>query len=71
VRLYYQFRNILILTRRGYVPGYWKMRNLCVLPIRFFANAFLQDQKLTRVKFMLCGLWDGLLKRDGAFSKNW
>lgn len=71
VRLYYQFRNILLLSRRGYVPWYWKTRNLLVLPIRFFANSLLQDKKLERIKFMLCGLWDGVFKRDGAFSDNW
>ncbi|GAC13349.1 glycosyltransferase family 2 protein [Aliiglaciecola lipolytica] len=71
VRLYYQFRNVLLLSRRGYVPWYWKTRNLCVLPIRFFANGLLQDRKLERIKFMLCGLWDGLCKRNGAFSDNW
>ncbi|MDO6691914.1 glycosyltransferase family 2 protein [Aliiglaciecola sp. 3_MG-2023] len=71
VRLYYQFRNILLLSRRGYVPKYWKTRNLCVLPIRFFANSLLQDRKLERLKFMLCGLWDGICKKDGAFSDNW
>jgi rhamnosyltransferase len=71
VRLYYQFRNILILTRRGYVPTYWKMRNILVLPIRFFANSLLQNNKRERIKFMLCGLWDGLLKRDGAFHEHW
>jgi rhamnosyltransferase len=71
VRLYYQFRNILILARRGYVPTYWKTRNILVLPIRFLANSLLQNNKRERIKFMLCGLWDGLLKRDGAFSDNW
>ena len=71
VRLYYQFRNILVLARRGYVPRYWKTRNILVLPIRFFANALLQNNKRERIKYMLCGLWDGLLKRDGAFTDNW
>ncbi|MGS2719925.1 glycosyltransferase family 2 protein [Paraglaciecola aestuariivivens] len=71
IRLYYQFRNILILTRRGYVPTYWKVRNLLVLPIRFFANSLLQNNKRARIRFMLCGLWDGLLKRQGAFNDNW
>jgi rhamnosyltransferase len=71
IRLYYQFRNILLLARRGYVPNYWKTRNLLVLPIRFLANSLLQDNKRERIKFMLCGLWDGLLKREGAFSDNW
>jgi rhamnosyltransferase len=71
IRLYYQFRNVLILSRRGYVPWYWKCRNLAVLPIRFFANSLLQDHKVDRIKYMLCGLWDGLLKRKGAFNENW
>ncbi|GAA0856858.1 glycosyltransferase family 2 protein [Aliiglaciecola litoralis] len=71
VRLYYQFRNVLVLSRRGYVPWYWKCRNLAVLPIRFFANSLLQDNRIDRVKFMLCGLIDGLFNRKGAFSDNW
>jgi rhamnosyltransferase len=71
IRLYYQFRNILLLSRRDYVPSYWKTRNILVLPIRFLANSLLQTQKRKRVKFMLCGLCDGLLKRDGAFHENW
>ena len=71
VRLYYQFRNILLLARRGYVPRYWKTRNILVLPIRFFANSLLQNRKRERIKYMLCGLWDGILRRDGSFSENW
>lgn len=71
VRLYYQFRNILLLLRRGYVPNYWKTRNVCVLPIRFFANAFLQNGRRARMKFMLCGLLDGLRGRTGSYSDNW
>ena len=71
VRLYYQFRNILILARRGYVPNYWKTRNILVLPVRFFANSLLQNDKRERIKYMLCGLWDGLFKKDGAFTDNW
>lgn len=71
IRLYYQFRNILLLARRGYVPWYWKIRNLMVLPIRFFANALLQTNRLTRIKFMLCGIWDGIFKRQGSFSEHW
>ncbi len=71
IRLYYQFRNILILIRRPYVPKYWKTRNLLVLPIRFFANSILQNHKKQRLIYMLKGLWDGLLKRDGSYQSNW
>lgn len=71
IRLYYQFRNILLLARRGYVPRYWKTRNILVLPIRFFANALLQKNRLTRIRYMLCGIWDGIFKRQGAFNDHW
>jgi rhamnosyltransferase len=71
IRLYYQFRNILLLARRGYVPNYWKTRNLLALPVRFLANSLLQTQKRKRLIYMLCGLWDGLTNKKGAFSENW
>ncbi|ALS99236.1 rhamnosyltransferase [Lacimicrobium alkaliphilum] len=71
IRLYYQFRNILLLCRRSYVPGYWKTRNLLVLPIRFFANSILQPGRLERTSYMLKGLWDGMRRKDGPYSRNW
>lgn len=71
IRLYYQFRNILLLARRAYVPKYWKFRNLSVLPIRLLANSILQTDRRARLGFMLCGLWDGVCNKRGAFSDNW
>lgn len=71
IRLYYQFRNVLLLSRRDYVPWYWKMRNILVLPIRFLANALLQQNRLARIRYMLCGLWDGVFKRHGPFEEHW
>lgn len=70
IRLYYQFRNILLLSRRGYVPGYWKTRNLLVLPIRFLANALLQENRRQRMSYMFYGLWDGLRGKKGAYHEN-
>lgn len=71
VRLYYQFRNILLLCRRSYVPAYWKTRNIVVLPMRLFVNALLQSDKRSRLKYMLCGLWDGIFNKQGPFSDHW
>jgi len=71
IRLYYQFRNVFLLFRRSYVPSYWKLRNLCVLPIRFFANGVLQKKRIERIKFMLKGLCDGFLGRTGKYNDNW
>lgn len=69
IRLYYQFRNILLLSRRDYVPAYWKMRNILVLPIRFLANGLLQKNRMQRIGYMLRGLWDGICGKDGPYHK--
>ena len=60
-RLYYQFRNILILARRGYVPTYWKFRNLLAMPLKFIIFSIKGPERRKRIKFMLKGLYDGVL----------
>lgn len=71
IRLYYQFRNILLLSRRNYVPLYWKIKCTALLPVRFFLNGVLQQQRATRIKYMLKGIIDGLLYRSGSHDSNW
>ncbi|MBE7213954.1 glycosyltransferase family 2 protein [Shewanella benthica] len=71
IRLYYQFRNILLLSRRNYVPLYWKVRCLCFMPLRMFLNATMQDNRLKRIKFMYRGVIDGLKGCTGSYQKNW
>lgn len=71
IRLYYQFRNILVLSRRSYVPTYWKVKCLVFIPIRFLLNSCLQKNKLQRFLYMLKGLWDGLLNRQGSYDDIW
>ncbi|WP_137222052.1 glycosyltransferase family 2 protein [Shewanella sp. MEBiC00475] len=71
IRLYYQFRNILLLSRRPYVPSYWKARCLFFMPIRFFLNSVMQTNKRKRFTYMVRGIWDGILGRSGAYNKHW
>ncbi len=71
IRLYYQFRNILLLSRRNYVPLYWKVRCLCFMPLRMFLNSTMQKNRLTRIKFMCRGIWDGIKGSTGSYQKNW
>lgn len=70
IRLYYQFRNILILSRRPYVPLYWKIRNLSVLPLRIIVNGLVEKDKKSRIKYMWQGICDGILNRIGNHD-NW
>ena len=71
IRLYYQFRNILLLTRRPYVPTYWKVRCLFFMPIRLFLNSVMQKNRLKRLGFMLKGIIDGVLGRKGPYKSHW
>lgn len=69
VRLYYQARNILLLVRRGYVPSYWKLRNLLALPIRFAVNRWLLPDGRKRGHYVWCGLKDGVAKKTGKMKE--
>lgn len=71
IRLYYQFRNILLLSRRSYVPTYWKVRCLFFMPIRLFLNSIMQKNRLKRLGFMLQGIIDGVLGRKGPYKSHW
>lgn len=69
VRLYYQFRNILLLSRRGYVPTYWKLRNLLALPVRFALMSLFEKPRFKRCHYMLKGLWHGLSGKAGKLEE--
>ncbi|WNC71286.1 glycosyltransferase family 2 protein [Thalassotalea psychrophila] len=61
IRLFYQFRNILILSRRDYVPTYWKLRNLISIPVRFVIFSIRGPNRSKRIRFMLRGIFKGIL----------
>ena len=71
IRLYYQFRNILLLSRRPYVPMYWKVRCLFFMPVRLFLNSVMQHNRRKRLGFMLKGIFDGVIGRKGPYQSNW
>jgi len=70
IRLYYQFRNVLILARRSYVPFYWKLRHVCAIPLRYLVNRYCFEQGKTRGHFMREGLLDGLKSITGPQRKT-
>lgn len=67
IRLYYQFRNILILMRRSYVPSYWKCRHFFAIPLRYIVNRYVMPDGRRRGRFMRQGLRDGIKKNAGAY----
>ncbi|MEG3767225.1 glycosyltransferase family 2 protein [Alteromonas sp. 14N.309.X.WAT.G.H12] len=70
VRLYYQVRNVLVLSRRGYVPRYWKVRNLCGLPVRWLVNRWRFPNGKQRGTFFVQGLKDGYKGRLGKIPQE-
>lgn len=68
VRLYFQFRNVLLLLPRPYVPLYWKLRNIVALPLRWLVNRFLLDKKAERGKYMWLGIKHGLTRKTGPLK---
>lgn len=70
IRLFYQFRNLLILIRRPYVPAYWKMRNIFALPVRFLVNLMLLEQGKLRKRYMVQGLMKGIRLKAGPYSAD-
>lgn len=70
IRLYYQFRNVLILARRSYVPLYWKLRHVCAIPVRYLVNRFCFGQGKARGQYMLHGLKDGFMRNGGPIRSN-
>lgn len=66
IRLYYQFRNILVLSRRRYVPFYWKIRGIISIAARLFIFIFIyRDAPKKRLHYMLQGLYDGMKNKQG------
>ena len=69
IRLYYQFRNILLLSRRNYVPLYWKVRNIISIPIRMIVFGVIHPKSSEYLGYMMLGLKDGLKKSTGKINK--
>ncbi|EML9985565.1 MULTISPECIES: glycosyltransferase family 2 protein [Citrobacter] len=69
VRLYYQFRNILLLSRRSYVPLYWKVRCLVGMVLRFIIFSLNEKDSKIRRYYMIKGIVSGLRKDKGIIDK--
>lgn len=68
VRLYYQARNLVTLSRKDYVPLYWKCRNWLALPLRWYVNRFRFDSGHIRSRYLLRGLKDGFAGKSGKLT---
>ncbi len=65
LRHYYQFRNVIALLKRSYMPWSWKTTELVKLPVRLVVYSFFPDQRSQHIMMALRGLRDGWVGRLG------
>jgi rhamnosyltransferase len=70
IRHYYQFRNTIILLKRGYVPIYWKLKSLIERCIELFLYPLFVSPKLKRFQYIFKGILDGLLNKKGKITNG-
>lgn len=64
-RDYYQFRNVVLLLWRRYIPLQWKLGNLLRLVIRLFYYITLGKSKKDHLCYALKGVRHGMKKKSG------
>lgn len=69
VRLYYQFRNVFLLSRRRYVPLRWKLARILGMPAKMFVNSIYHTPRLQRLRFMVKGIYHGLTGLTGKYPQ--
>jgi rhamnosyltransferase len=68
VRHYYQYRNILYMMGRNYVPSTWKLSQLIKLIVKPVVIVIFFDKKTLRLKYALKGFLDFIKKRYGSID---
>jgi rhamnosyltransferase len=67
-RLYYRFRNFVLLMRCAYVPARWKVRASWYWLGNAYAYLLFSPNRLRNLQFVCRGLWDGLCGRVGSID---
>lgn len=67
-RHYYLFRNALLLWRQPYVRLPWKLNEAMRLLKRLVYFSVMLAPRAERLRYMLLGLWHGLIGRSGPLS---
>ena len=67
VRLYYQYRNLLTLLKRSYVPLKWKISMALKMLVKIPIYIFLLKDKQATLKHIFRGFRDSFLKKEGKY----
>ena len=69
-RLYYRFRNFILLMRCTYVPFRWKVRACWYWLGNAYAYLLFSPNRWRNLKFVCHGLWDGVRGRVGSMEST-
>lgn len=69
LRLYYRFRNSILLYKRSYIPLCWKLRDGMLLCLKIIFYAIISPQRLQSIRMMLRGFRDGALGVTGKYEQ--
>lgn len=68
IRNYYFTRNALLFARKPYLTLRWRIHLLYRVAGQFVLFGLFAPQRFQRLRWMLRGLWDGLLGRGGRLG---
>ncbi|MDA8961970.1 glycosyltransferase family 2 protein [Congregibacter sp.] len=67
LRLYYRVRNLIALTREGYVGLGWKLRNFWYMTGVVYSHLVFGAQRLDSLKMICVGFWHGVIGKMGPY----
>ena len=68
IRLYYQYRNTLLLLKRSYVPLYWKLRQIFLFFPKLVIRGVIDKDRSFAIKFIKSGIKDGIKGKVGSYE---
>jgi rhamnosyltransferase len=70
LRLYYRFRNFVLLMKCGYVPWRWKVRASWYWFGNLYAYALFSPRRIENLRYIARGLADGIRGRGGRIDRT-
>jgi len=65
IRHYYQYRNLLLLSKMKHIPFVWKIKRILIHLSKLILFLCFYDKKVERFKYILKGIKDGILDKKG------
>jgi rhamnosyltransferase len=69
-RLYYRFRNFVLMTRLPHVPFLWSVRASGYWLLSLYAHCLFAERRCDNAKAIFRGLRDGMLGRTGRMPER-